>query len=103
MSDCLRKLRAFEIMKDKLPDLLVLDIWLEGSDLDGIEILERMNEDHPGVPVVVISGHGNVETAVSAIKLGAYDFIEKLSKADRLLLTLNAQLRHPSCKKKTNY
>ena len=79
---------AFEIMKDKLPDLLVLDIWLEGSDLDGIEILERMNEDHPGVPVVVISGHGNVETAVSAIKLGAYDFIEKPFKADRLLLTV---------------
>ena len=79
---------ALEIIRDSLPDLLVLDIWLEGSELDGMEILELINKDHPGVPVVVISGHGNVETAVSAIKLGAYDFIEKPFKADRLLLTV---------------
>lgn len=79
---------AFDVMRDGLPDLLILDIWLEGSDLDGIEILEKINDDHPTVPVVVISGHGNVETAVNAIKLGAYDFIEKPFKADRLILTV---------------
>ena len=79
---------AFDVMRGGLPALLILDIWLEGSDLDGIEILEKIKGDHPTVPVVVISGHGNVETAVNAIKLGAYDFIEKPFKADRLLITV---------------
>jgi len=68
------------------PSLVVLDIWLEGSELDGLGILERLQEDHPDVPVVMISGHGTIENAVHAIKMGAYDFIEKPFKADRLLL-----------------
>ena len=68
---------ALTAIADLRPDLLILDIWLEGSVLDGMEILERVHTDYAGVPVVMISGHGNVETAVSAIKLGAYDFIEK--------------------------
>ncbi|MGB0631720.1 MAG: sigma-54-dependent transcriptional regulator [Alphaproteobacteria bacterium] len=83
---------ALSAIAERRPDLLILDIWLEGSALDGMEILERVYTDHAGVPVVMISGHGNVETAVNAIKLGAYDFIEKPFKADRLLLTVKRAL-----------
>ena len=66
--------------------LVVLDIWLQNSKLDGMEMLSVIKREHPLVPVVMISGHGNIETAVNAIKLGAYDFIEKPFKSDRLLL-----------------
>jgi len=79
---------AFQAIEERRPNLLVLDIWLEGSELDGIEILERVHKDYETMPVIMISGHGNVETAVNAIKLGAYDFIEKPFKADRLVLTV---------------
>ncbi|MFD1330847.1 sigma-54-dependent transcriptional regulator [Methylopila musalis] len=68
------------------PQLVFLDIWLQGSKLDGLEILEQIHAEHPDLPVVMISGHGNIETAVAAIKSGAYDFIEKPFKADRLVL-----------------
>ncbi len=68
------------------PSLVILDIWLRGSKLDGIEILRQMRAQHGDLQVVMISGHGNIETAVHAIKLGAYDFIEKPFKTDRLLL-----------------
>ncbi|MGZ0247836.1 MAG: response regulator, partial [Alphaproteobacteria bacterium] len=61
---------TFDAIEERRPNLLVLDIWLEGSDLDGIEILERVHEEHESMPVIMISGHGNVETAVNAIKLG---------------------------------
>jgi two-component system nitrogen regulation response regulator NtrX len=71
------------------PSLVILDIWLEGSRLDGLEVLEVLRRDHPEVPVVMISGHGTIETAVQAIKTGAYDFIEKPFKADRLLLIIH--------------
>ena len=79
---------AFNAIEERRPNLLILDIWLEGSALDGIEILERVHQEHETMPVIMISGHGNVETAVNAIKLGAYDFIEKPFKADRLVLTV---------------
>ncbi|MDX6751338.1 sigma-54 dependent transcriptional regulator [Geminicoccaceae bacterium 1502E] len=72
----------------RLPGLVLLDIWLEGSRLDGVQILERIKADHPHVPVIMFSGHGTIETAVAAIKKGAYDFIEKPFKSDRLLLAL---------------
>ena len=78
---------ALAAIEDRRPNLLILDIWLEGSELDGMEILQRVHQDYSAIPVVIISGHGNVETAVYAIKLGAYDFIEKPFKADRLVLT----------------
>jgi two-component system, NtrC family, nitrogen regulation response regulator NtrX len=68
------------------PQMIFLDIWLQGSKLDGLQILDIIHADHPELPVVMISGHGNIETAVSAIKKGAYDFIEKPFKADRLVL-----------------
>jgi two-component system, NtrC family, nitrogen regulation response regulator NtrX len=74
------------------PNLVFLDIWLQGSRLDGLQLLVALKQDHPELPVVMISGHGNIETAVSAIKRGAYDFIEKPFKADRLLLVAERAL-----------
>ncbi|MDC9824708.1 sigma-54 dependent transcriptional regulator [Devosia sp. ZB163] len=68
------------------PSLVFLDIWMQGSRLDGLQLLDEFQSQHPDMPVVMISGHGNVETAVSAIKRGAYDYIEKPFKVDRLLL-----------------
>src|SRR6202795_1368455 len=70
------------------PTLVVLDIWLQGSELDGITILRQLQAEMPSVPVVMISGHGTIETAVEAIKIGAYDFIEKPFKSGRLLLVV---------------
>src|SRR5436190_1243780 len=80
------------------PTLVILDIWLQGGGLEGIEILKQLHAEMPSVPVVMISGHGTIETAVEAIKLGAYDFLEKPFKSDRLLLVVEraieaAQLR----------
>ncbi|MEO7223029.1 MAG: sigma-54 dependent transcriptional regulator, partial [Devosia sp.] len=68
------------------PSLVYLDIWMQGSRLDGLQVLDVFQTQHPDMPVVMISGHGNVETAVSAIRRGAYDYIEKPFKIDRLLL-----------------
>ncbi len=79
---------AIEEMESRRPGLVILDIWLHDSRLDGIELLKVIKHQHPAVPVVIISGHGTIETAVKAIKLGAYDFIEKPFKADRLLLVI---------------
>ncbi len=71
---------------------MLLDIWLQGSRLDGLQLLDSMKQEHPELPVVMISGHGNIETAVAAIKKGAYDFIEKPFKADRLVLVADRAL-----------
>src|SRR5215831_2189880 len=71
---------ALAHVASRRPNLVFLDIWLQGSRLDG------MKAQHPELPIVMISGHGNIETAVAAIKQGAYDFIEKPFKADRLVL-----------------
>ncbi|HRK97231.1 MAG TPA: sigma-54 dependent transcriptional regulator [Alphaproteobacteria bacterium] len=72
--------------------LVVLDIWLKNSEYDGLSILEKIKKDYPDLPVVMISGHGTIETAVKAIKVGAYDFIEKPFKTDRLLLMIERAL-----------
>src|SRR5437660_10545585 len=80
--------QALAAIQARQPTLVILDIWLQGSELDGIEILQRMRADMASVPVVMISGHGTIETAVEAIKVGAYDFIEKPFKSDRLLLVV---------------
>ena len=74
------------------PALAILDIWLEGSPMDGMELLEHVRLKHPDLPVLMISGHGNIETAVAAIKRGAYDFIEKPFKIDRLLVMVSRAL-----------
>src|SRR5450631_1735721 len=83
---------ALAAIEARRPSLVFLDIWLQGSKLDGLQILKIIKEQHPMLPVVMISGHGNIETAVSAIKLGAYDFIEKPFKADRLVLVAERAL-----------
>lgn len=89
---------ALEALSARRPALVILDIWLQNSGLDGLDLLKIIKREEPGLPVVVISGHGTIETAVNAIKLGAYDFVEKPFKSDRLLLVMEraieaAQLR----------
>jgi two-component system nitrogen regulation response regulator NtrX len=79
---------ALEAIRARLPNLVILDIWLQDSSMDGIELLDEIAKDYPGLPVVMISGHGNIETAVAAIKKGAYDFIEKPFKSGRLLVVV---------------
>ena len=75
-------------VSEALPSLLILDIWLKDSTMDGIDILKKVKIDFPHVPVVIISGHGNIEIAVSAIKQGAYDFIEKPFNIEQLLVVV---------------
>ena len=81
--------RALTALAARQPGLLILDVWLQDSRLDGLELLAEMRRDYPSLPVLMISGHGNIEMAVTAIKNGAYDFIEKPFKADRLLLMVD--------------
>ena len=76
---------ALAAIEKRRPQLVFLDIWMQGSRLDGLQLLDVLKAEHPEVPVVMISGHGNIETAVAAIRKGAYDFIEKPFKADRLV------------------
>jgi two-component system, NtrC family, nitrogen regulation response regulator NtrX len=83
---------ALAAIQARRPSLLFLDIWLQGSRLDGLQLLDAVKNEHPDLPVVMISGHGNIETAVAAIKHGAYDFIEKPFKADRLVLVADRAL-----------
>ena len=83
---------ALAEIANRRPSLVFLDIWLQGSKLDGLQLLEQVKRDHADLPVVMISGHGNIETAVAAIKRGAYDFIEKPFKSDRLILVATRAL-----------
>ncbi|MCH8521417.1 sigma-54 dependent transcriptional regulator [Glycocaulis sp.] len=83
---------ALAAVRQRKPALVILDVWLQGSRLDGIALLDEMRAGDPGLPVIVISGHGTIETAVSAIRKGAYDFIEKPFKSDKLLLTVERAL-----------
>jgi len=76
-----------EIEKEP-PACMILDIWLKDSRMDGIDILKAVKRDHPGIPIVIISGHGNIEIAVAAIKQGAYDFIEKPFNIDQLMVVI---------------
>jgi two-component system nitrogen regulation response regulator NtrX len=83
---------ALAAIAERVPRLVFLDIWLQGSTLDGLALLDEIKKLHPTIPVVMISGHGTIETAVSAIHRGAYDFIEKPFKADRLILVCDRAL-----------
>ena len=83
---------AIAAFRERLPSLVILDVWLQGSKLDGLGILRVLQAEEPTVPVVMMSGHGNIETAVSAIQEGAYDFIEKPFQSDRLLLIVKRAL-----------
>lgn len=90
---------ALAAISDRRPSMIFLDIWMQGSRLDGLGLLDVIQELHPDLPVVVISGHGNIETAVSAIKRGAYDYIEKPFKADRLVLIAERALETAGLRK----
>jgi two-component system, NtrC family, nitrogen regulation response regulator NtrX len=93
---------ALAALSERLPRLMFLDIWLQGSRLDGLSLLDEVKAVHPNLPVVMISGHGNIETAVSAIKRGAYDFIEKPFKADRLVLVAERALENSRLKREVS-
>ena len=85
---------ALTAVKSRKPDLVVLDVWLKGSDMDGIELLSELKGRYPNMPVIVISGHGTVETAVSAIRKGAFDYIVKPFKAEKLIVTATRALEN---------
>lgn len=85
---------ALAAVKSRKPSLMILDVWLKGSSMDGIELLDTLKATHPNLPVIIISGHGTVETAVSAIRKGAYDYIVKPFKADKLLVTASRALEN---------
>ena len=78
---------ALSAVAERRPNLVLLDIWLKGSRLDGLQLLDCLKQQHPELPIVMISGHSNNETAVTAMKRGAYDLIEKPFKTDRLILS----------------
>src|SRR5487761_974350 len=84
--------QALAVVRARRPSLAILDVWLQGSKLDGLGILAALHGEEPQVPVVMISGHGTIEMAVAAIQQGAYDFIEKPFKSDRLLLVTRRAL-----------
>jgi two-component system nitrogen regulation response regulator NtrX len=90
---------ALASLKARKPSLLVLDIWMQGGGMDGMELLDLVKALDPDLPVVMISGHGNIETAVSAIKRGAYDFLEKPFKSDRLLLVVERALEQAALRR----
>jgi two-component system, NtrC family, nitrogen regulation response regulator NtrX len=93
---------ALAAIAARRPALVILDIWLQNGRMDGIQVLDQAMRDHPDLPVIMISGHGNIETAVAAIKKGAYDFIEKPFKADRLLLMLQRALEAARLKRENS-
>jgi len=90
---------ALSAVRHRRPQLVVLDIWLQGSRLDGIQVLDTIKREHPDLPVVMISGHGSIETAVASIRKGAYDFIEKPFKADRLIHVVGRALESARLKR----
>ncbi|MGB3720129.1 MAG: sigma-54-dependent Fis family transcriptional regulator [Proteobacteria bacterium] len=94
---------ALRAIEERKPHLVILDIWLQGSRLDGLEVLSIIKRVHPDLPVVIISGHGNIETAVTAIKRGAYDYIEKPFKADRLILVTMRALEAYSLRREVKH
>ena len=83
------------------PALMILDIWLKDSNMDGIDILKSVKRDYPDVPIVIISGHGNIEIAVAAIRQGAYDFIEKPFNIDQLLVVIRRAMETSAYDAKT--
>lgn len=82
---------ALERIDESVPEAVILDLWMQNSE-QGFDVLARIREEYPSLPVVVISGHGNIETAVKAVKMGAFDYIEKPLSADKLLLTVERAL-----------
>jgi two-component system nitrogen regulation response regulator NtrX len=94
--------QAFEIMSNKVPFVIILDVWLQGSELDGLGILEIVKEKYPFIPVIVISGHGTIETAVLAIKMGAYDYLEKPFTQEKVTIMLKRACESAKLKKENS-
>jgi two-component system nitrogen regulation response regulator NtrX len=92
---------ALKIIDAQSPDLVVLDIWMPG--IDGIETLREIKKNHPFLPVVIITGHGNIETAVTAIKLGAFDMIEKPLSIEKVIVTINNALNFKRLEEENRY
>ena len=90
---------ALAAIRARKPSLALLDIWMQGGGIDGLELLDIIRTIDPDLPVVMISGHGNIETAVSALQRGAYDFIEKPFKSDRLVVVIQRALEAASLKR----
>ena len=90
---------ALKCIHERLPSLIILDIWLQNSKMDGLELLSAIKKESPQIPIIMISGHGTIETAISALKKGAVDFIEKPFKTDRLLLVINRTLEAEKLRK----
>ena len=95
-------LAALDMIKARQPNLVILDVWLGDSERDGLKILDIIKRDHPYVPVVMISGHGTIETAVSAIKKGAYDFIEKPFQTERLFVVVERAIESSRLKREND-
>ena len=93
---------ALQAIRDRVPRLVFLDIWIQNSKLDGLALLDEIKRIHPDLPVIMISGHGNIETAVSAIRRGAYDYLEKPFKADKLVLLAERALETSKLKKEVD-
>ena len=81
---------ALRIVKEEMPDVVLLDIWMPG--MSGMEVLKEIKDNYPSIQVIMMSGHGTIETAVKATKMGAYDFVEKPLSLDKLILTINNAL-----------
>src|SRR6185436_15972612 len=90
---------ALAAVRARKPALLILDIWMSGGGMDGLELLDMVKALDADLPVIMISGHGNIETAVSAIKRGAYEFLEKPFKSDRLLMIVERAIEAASLKR----
>ena len=93
---------ALSIFEKFNPELIILDVWLGNSDLDGIELLSKFKDLNPLIPIIIISGHGTVDMAVNAIKNGAYDFIEKPFNSDKLTVTSKRAVESASLLKENN-
>ena len=93
--------RALSVMEEEVPDAVLLDIWMPGRD--GMAVLEEMRRGWPMVPVVMISGHGSIDLAVRATKLGAHDFVEKPLSLDKVLLTVRNALRYSSLEQENRW
>lgn len=93
---------AMAEMNKEPPALMILDIWLKDSNMDGIDILKSVKRDNPDVPVIIISGHGNIEIAVAAIKQGAYDFIEKPFNIDQLMVVITRAMETSRLRRENN-
>ncbi len=83
---------GIRLVRENIPDLVLLDIWMKG--IDGIEVLKRLKEELPFIPIIIMSGHGTIDIAVNATKLGAFDFIEKPISLERLFLLIDNAIKY---------